>query len=123
FIKMRKESADRHVINAFPLTRTDVIGKILQIAGIRLDGMRRSIALPQHAQELVRGLLDGGTLLIGSLAHFVKNLFTTESQRHGGRPILFIRLSNFLCVANLVSLRGHSASLGCCFLCASVPLW
>src|SRR5579864_751044 len=79
FIKMRKESADRHVINALPLARTDVIGKIHQIAGIRLDGMRRSITLPQHAQELVRGFLDVGALVIGSFTH--KIVFTTESQR------------------------------------------
>ena len=56
----------------------DIASKILQISRVSLDGMRRSIALPQHAQKLVRGLLDRGALVIDSFVHIV----TRKSFHH-----------------------------------------
>src|SRR5579872_162636 len=84
---MREKAADREVVNASPITRADIRGKVVQVLCVSLDGMDGSIPLAQRLEKFADQFLDGRLC-----DHRWLNLLTTESQK----PKEEIR---FLCVS------------------------
>src|ERR1039458_9141448 len=48
------------MVNVAPTPRADVFGELRQIGAVRLDGVRRGIALLQRTKELRHSFLDDG---------------------------------------------------------------
>ena len=64
---MREEAADRDVVDRLPTARTDISGKVVEVSGVSLDGVRRGVALAQVAQKVVGSTFDNSARLFHDL--------------------------------------------------------
>ena len=80
---MRQEAPNRNVIDLTPFSRADVSSKIFQIAGIGLNGVRRSVALAEREKKLGdRGAYNGFLVRWHSLGDIAR-----DATKNGDTPI------------------------------------